>query len=331
MPTDQGWGAVVMLQLTWGWQPAMYLFLGGMGAGAFVMAAVLYLIDPQKHRKIICVSMWAAFASLAVGLLLLLAELISPGRGLLMWQSFSHFTSWMTYGAWGAFLAMVVFVASALLATQKFGKWLAERWEWYAQDGLKLRRGLAWAGIVLGVFVAVYTGMLLMSSNGVPLWDTLLLPLLFTVSAFDTGVALVEVVAVCLSKKDPLAPKAAGLLEKIVIVLVVLELAVLAVFLGSMAAGDQTSAWGSAAAASAQMLVSGGLAVPFWVMIVAIGLLLPLAMAIIGKIGKVKENRPFMAVGAIGALIGGCELRFLILAAGVHAAIVANTVMGMIM
>ena len=39
-----------MLQLTWSWQPALYLFLGGMGAGAFIMAAVLFLIDKAKHR-----------------------------------------------------------------------------------------------------------------------------------------------------------------------------------------------------------------------------------------------------------------------------------------
>ena len=32
------------LQTIWSWQPALYLFLGGMGAGAFVMAAVLFLI-----------------------------------------------------------------------------------------------------------------------------------------------------------------------------------------------------------------------------------------------------------------------------------------------
>ena len=34
-----------MLQTIWGWQPALYLFLGGMGAGTFVMAAVLFFIS----------------------------------------------------------------------------------------------------------------------------------------------------------------------------------------------------------------------------------------------------------------------------------------------
>ena len=108
------------LQTIWSWQPALYLFLGGMGAGAFVMAAVLFLIDRTRHRLIVCVSMWAALASLAVGLLLLLSELVTPLRGLLMWQSFGHFTSWMTYGAWGAFAAMAVF---CLLYTSEWLRW----------------------------------------------------------------------------------------------------------------------------------------------------------------------------------------------------------------
>ena len=60
-----------MLQTTWGWEPALYLFLGGMGAGCFIMAAVLFLIDKKKHRLVTCVSMWAAFACLAAGLVLL--------------------------------------------------------------------------------------------------------------------------------------------------------------------------------------------------------------------------------------------------------------------
>ena len=42
------------LQTIWSWQPALYLFLGGMGAGAFVMAAVLFLIDRTRHRLIVC-------------------------------------------------------------------------------------------------------------------------------------------------------------------------------------------------------------------------------------------------------------------------------------
>lgn len=328
-----------MLQLTWSWQPALYLFLGGMGAGAFVMAAVLFLIDRTKHRLIVCVSMWAALVSLAAGLLLLLTELITPTRGLMMWQSFGHFTSWMTYGAWGAFAAMAVFAVSALLATRPVGVWLAKKWKWFEKRGTALRRVLAVIGIALGAFVAVYTGMLLMSAESVPLWDTPLLPALFTVSAFDTGVALVELVAVALAKKDALAPKARVLMERIVVALVVVECVVLAAFLTVMLGGDASSVVGATGAASAELLVSGGLATCFWGMVVACGLAAPLAMAAAGlalhrravkKPGTKQYAGTLMAVGALGALIGGCELRFLILAAGIHADVVAETVMSLI-
>ena len=115
-------------------------------------------------------------------------------------------------------------------------------------------------GIALGAFVAVYTGMLLMSAGSVPLWDTPLLPLLFTVSAFDTGVALVELVAVAAAKKDPLAPKARTLMERVVVVLVVVEMLVLAAFLASMLGGDVQTAIGATGAASAELLTTGGLA-----------------------------------------------------------------------
>ncbi len=328
-----------MLQTMWGWQPALYLFLGGMGAGGFVMAAVLFLIDRTRHRLIVCVSMWAALASLAVGLLLLLSELITPARGLLMWQSFGHFTSWMTYGAWGAFAAMAVFAVSALLATRPVGVWLATKWKWFEKHGVALRRVLAVVGIVLGAFVAVYTGMLLMSAGGVPLWNTPLLPALFTVSAFDTGVALVEIVAVLLSKKDALAPKARVIMERAVVVLVLVECVVMAAFLASMLGADGQTAMGATAASSAALLVSGGLAACFWGMVVVCGLVLPLVMAAAGLVlhrrgGKKpcpkRLQGALMAIGAAGALIGGCELRFLILAAGIHADVVAETVRSLI-
>lgn len=315
-----------MLQLTWSWQPALYLFLGGMGAGAFIMAAVLFLIDKAKHKLVVCVSMWAAFVSLAVGLLLLLSELISPVRGMMMWSAFSNFSSWMTYGAWGAFCALVVWAVSAVLAVPAVGKRLAKA-KWLPT----LRVVLAWVGIALGAFVAVYTGMLLMTAGGVPLWDSPLLPALFTVSAFDTGVALVELVVVVLSKKGPLAHRAAALMERIVIVLVVLEAAVLAAFLWAMLSADPASAWGQAAVASAQLLTSGGLSTVFWWMFVACGLAVPLIAAIAGLVLGKRETRPVMAIGAVGALVGGCELRFLILAAGVHASVLSATVMGLLL
>lgn len=333
------------LQSVWGWQPALYLFLGGMGAGAFIMAAVLYLKDRERNARIVCASMWAAAISLIVGLLLLLMELVTPLRGLLMWQSFSHFTSWMTYGAWGAFGAIVAFGVSALFATPKVATWLTGKCSWYAQHEQGVRKAFAVAGIVLGAFVAFYTGMLLMTAGSVPFWDTLLLPALFTVSAFDTGVALVEVVAIALAKKETIDHDTKRFMEKCVVVLVALEVVVLAAFLGSMLLADANTPVGAAAAASAGMFVSGQLAVWFWSLVAALGLALPLAMTVKGLLAKEEpagsdakgdaaDAKPAVdvptLVGALGALMGGCALRFLVLAAGVHADVVADAIIKMI-
>ena len=340
------------MQTIWGWQPALYLFLGGMGGGAFLTAAVLYLRNRTGNNRVICASMWAAVISLAVGLLLLLSELVTPARGLMMWQSFSHFTSWMTYGAWGAFAAIVVFGASALLATEKLMAPVRKRGGWLAAHETGLRSGLAIVGIVLGAFVAVYTGMLLMAPASVPLWNTPLLPFLFTVSAFDTGVALVEVMAAVAARKDPLAADAKRFLERSVVVLVLLEAVVLAAFLGTALAGDSGAA-AATAAASAAMLVEGPLAGWFWVLLVAAGLALPLVVAIAGLVrkpasptandavtdasngdevtanasAKPRLNQWLPLAGACGALVGGCALRFLVLAAGVHANLASETIL----
>ena len=104
---------------------------------------------------------------------------------------------------------------------------------------------------------------------------------------------------------------------------------------------------GAAAAASAGMFVSGQLAVWFWGLVAVLGLALPFAMALKGLFAKeepassdAKDNAADVVakpavdvptlVGALGALVGGCALRFLVLAAGVHADVVADTIMRMI-
>ena len=56
------------LQDIWGWQPALYLFLGGMGAGAFIAAMVVYFREGDKARSTVFASLVAAVVCLAVGL-----------------------------------------------------------------------------------------------------------------------------------------------------------------------------------------------------------------------------------------------------------------------
>lgn len=318
------------LQSVWGWQPALYLFLGGMGAGAFITAAVLYFFDKKNNEKTICFATWAATISLIVGLLLLLSELTNPLRGMLLWQSFSNGSSWMTFGAWAVFAAVIVFGLMALLSTRKLVVAATKKWKKFSKVRSQARNVLAALGIVLGVVVAVYTGVLLMSAPGVPLWNTLLLPCLFAVSALDTGVALVEIIAVTVERKQVgprKASKAHRLLKRFVVVLVLVELVVLFVFLNTMLSGSSDNAAVAATGAlSADLLMWGTLAPFFWGLVVACGLVLPLVAAIVGLAARSKSFDSLAVVGASGALLGGCALRFLVLMAGLHADVVANAV-----
>lgn len=308
------------LQDIWGWQPALYLFLGGMGAGAFIAAMVVYFREGDKARSTVFASLVAAVVCLAVGLLLLLSELITPLRGMMMWQSFSNFGSWMTFGAWIVFAALVVFALEAIVVWEKTAGALAKRIKGFDGYAPKLARALGVVSCVLGFCVAVYTGILLMSAPGVPLWNTLLLPCLFTVSALDTGVALVEVIALANRKKAALSKETNRILEYAVVALVVLELAVLALLLVSMAGSP-----GSGVPRGRRCRPIGRThhrrrsGSPFWALVVLVGLVCPLAAALVALVGKSDKAQGATLWGALGAMIGGCALRFIIVMAGLHA------------
>lgn len=310
------------LQSIWGWQPALYLFLGGMGAGAFIAAMVVSFMNGEKARRTVVFTVLAAALCLIVGLLLLLSELISPLRGMMMWQSFSNFSSWMTYGAWIVFASVVVFLLEAACQGELARKVVSKVWKGFETAAPKIGRVLGVVGIVLALGVAAYTGILLMQAEGVPLWNTPLLPCLFTVSALDTGVGLAEIVSVVFRKKDELSHKTVRVLELCVVVLVVLELVVLFALLASLLGGNAgESPVAAAKAQSGAILTQGVLSLPFWILVVAVGLVVPLVAAALSlaRKGKAKGGFVVTLVGAVGALAGGCTLRFLIIMAGIHA------------
>lgn len=315
------------LQNVWGWQPALYLFLGGLGAGAFIAAMVAYFKNGQKKSSTVFASVCAAAVCLVVGLLLLLSELITPARGLMMWQSFSNFSSWMTIGAWVVFAAVIVFVLEALCLWDRAVAFVSKGNSSFGEAVPAMARVLGIVGCVLAFCVAAYTGILLMSAPGVPLWNTILLPCLFTVSALDTGIALVEVIAFVNRKKEGMGEATVLLLNRGVVALVVVELVVLAALLISMAmapAGESHTA--AVAAQSAALIFQGELAPWFWILVVALGLAVPLVASFVTLRASGEKPHIVGLAGAMGALIGGCALRFIIMLAGLHADPVIDTI-----
>ena len=79
---------MVELQTTWSWLPAIYLFLGGLSAGAFLTVSILRLVKPDRFKKTVTGGVWTAVAALAIGLLALVSEVEKPFQAMILFKSF---------------------------------------------------------------------------------------------------------------------------------------------------------------------------------------------------------------------------------------------------
>lgn len=323
---------MIELQTAWGWQVALYLFLGGLGAGMFIAAALLSFVRHKRHRQAVAISCWIAAACVAVGLALLLVEVIHPGRALLMWQSFSHLTSWMALGAWGALAALAVFLATAVLMTKRTSNLLAAVWE--AHPGLrrKLRTACLLVGLAPALFMVFYTGMLLRAASGVPFWNSWLLPCLFVVSALGAGVNAVAALAVFTESAGRISRKRRRLIAGIVIVIVAIESLLILLYLTNMLQGGSgtSSTQQFAAMTSAAMLVFGACSLPFWGLVVLGGLVVPLATSVSSLFLKSRAGCRMLVVGALFTLVGDCALRVLFLHVGMGADYVGQALLSIL-
>ncbi|HXG52931.1 MAG TPA: NrfD/PsrC family molybdoenzyme membrane anchor subunit [candidate division Zixibacteria bacterium] len=171
--------AIVFLQEKWSHNPLvpLYLFLGGLAAGMFVVAAVADLVGIRSTRAL-AVSRIAAYGVipvLALAGIFLTAHLGKPERGFGFPLFFTNYNSWMTWGGW-------VLGASAPLA-------LLYAALWFFRVFPRLRRVVAVIGIPLLALLSTYTGFLLSGATYVPLWSPDHLPTLFLSSSLNTGLA----------------------------------------------------------------------------------------------------------------------------------------------
>lgn len=323
---------MIELQTEWGWLAALYLFLGGLGAGMFLVVSLLAQIHRKRHRKTIAVCYWIATSCLLIGLVLLLIELIHPGRALFLWSSFSNFSSWMTLGAWGIAVALLSFICTAFLSTRKTSRLLSIVWNTYPGLHALLRKIFTATGSLLALFVMVYTGVLLMSPSGIPFWDSWLLPCLFSISALGAGIGAVTIVAIFTKSAQKISRHRRRYLATAVIGIVVLEGGILFLYINNMLLGG-TSLFEPqqfAAIASADILVFGNFSLPFWGLVVFCGLVLPLVLSSISLILEKHKSWLAICAGAVFTLIGECTLRFLILHTGMSADFVGQTLLSML-
>lgn len=300
------------------------LFMGGGGAGLLVLAALLWFIDRERHSRAVACGAWGCFVCIIIGLLRLLADVGQPFRAMIMPVSFSHFTSWMTFGAWFMFLTLIASFVLAVCTTKKVRAFIARGWKSFERLSRPIANVAAGLGIAAGFMVTVYTGCLICSATGVPFWSTWLLPVSFCASAFYLAAAVMCAI-VCKVEGDE-GTKVRRVLSAVTLACGAVFAVALAFYLanassGALVQGALLSSEGAAETArtSAAAVVSGHLAPLFWAGLVVVGLVTPLVLAVVHLVAPLGTRRFAVAVVlAICALVGVFAWRYLVLAVGVH-------------
>ena len=280
----------------WGGIIACYLFLGGLGGGAFATSAFLSWKHPEAvhMRKIGHV---IAPVAVIVGLVLLMfdakAGLYDPLRFALL---LTNFGSVMTWGVVILALFVIVALVALVLDIKK----------------IRVPSALELVGAVLGICVAIYTGCLLGVCKTFPLWNNALLPILFLVSAMSTGMASVLLVGVF---KHPEEFNRVGVFKKFHFCFPCIEMLLVASLL-FITATNSTAGFESVMA-----LLSGKYAAVFWILFIFVGLVGPTILEtwmLFFSRKEFEESRRAHAISAlsdVGVLVGGFVLRLLILLA----------------
>ncbi|MCG6864190.1 MAG: polysulfide reductase NrfD [Thiogranum sp.] len=282
----------------WGWEISVYLFLGGLAAGIMFFSALMLLLNKDDEAPF-SVNGLALLGPvvLSLGMTTLFLDL---SHKLFVWRFYTTFepTSPMSYGAWILILFYPVGILQILSTLRKGYPYVAN----LVNDippvaGLldlveRYQRLIAWLAIPIAVALGIYTGILLSAFSARPFWNTGLLGPLFLVSGLSTGAALTALIARQHSERRLLTRIDAGL--------IVVELLVVALLLINLTTGSKPQL------DAAAMLMGGSYTGWFWVVFVALGLLVPLALEYFEIRGSASS---ILMLAPVLVLVGGYVLR----------------------
>ncbi|HWP35792.1 MAG TPA: NrfD/PsrC family molybdoenzyme membrane anchor subunit [Thermodesulfobacteriota bacterium] len=249
----------------WQWLVILYLFVGGISGGAGFLAGLLDLVGRPAERPLARLGYYIAFPAIVLGGILLTLDLTRPERFwhmLIQSETGRLMIKWwspISFGAW----AITLFGATTFVA---FLGSLAEEGILKAPAFRRLREGalgglIAILNVVMGLFVAAYTGVLLTVTNR-PIWaDTTLLGLLFLLSGVSTATAAMVLLALRRRAASTESLHRLSRLDTWIMALELLTLVALVISLGQVAR-VWLSGWGV-------LLVVG---------VVLAGLLVPIAL-----------------------------------------------------
>lgn len=319
---------------TWGWEIALYLFLGGLTAGLLVLSGVMRLARPRQFQRALVVADLAGLPLLAVGMLCLLLDLSNK---LNLWRFYTSFqiTSVMSWGAWILLFTMVLlalrFVGqipepkpAKVLGRQLFvpppasdeegeekpapkksGIVSFAEWAWMLLHKIgswtkRNNRLLAVIGVFLGTGLGFYTGVFLSTIPARPLWNTAVLAPLFLISGLASAGAFL-----CLFLPEEEHKR----LVPLSVLFCAIEMLLLLAFGINLAFGT------NAVQRAGSILFNGAFGWAFWGLVILAGLMVPFAIELMEALHRRIRAVP-MLLPPILKLVGSLALRFVIVSAG---------------
>ena len=303
------WGSVAQYnEIYWPWPIAVYLFLAGLSAGAMMVALLVKWNYHKKQDDSIWDAMVKAGAIVApiticVGLALLVLDLGKPLS--FYWILIKYnFGSVMSIGV--ALLLLYTpfaFLFAIIIFEEEIEKYgflaLLRPISRLIRSFAPLSKTIETLLFVLAIGVGVYTGFLLSAITKLPLWNTPILPILFLTSGFSSGIAANILVGLCCFK-HLIHEENVKYLLVLDLRAVLFEIPLIAVlFLGLYFEG------GASALAAKQALTTGQYALIFWLGVVRLGLLTPIAIALTAlknhayRVGYIVANSLVVICGVV--------------------------------
>jgi len=300
----------------WHAEVPVYLFLGGLVAGLMILTGGWHLLKGRAASRALALLPWTAPLLLTVGMLFLWLDLENR------WNAWRFYLTWQPTSpmSWGSWILVAVYPVSvlmawvttpevtrtALLERLPLGRGALERLDAWAMA----RAGaLAWASLVVGAALGVYTGVLLGTMAARPLWNSAILGPLFLASGLSSAAAFTLLYRVNEDERRTIGRLDMGI--------IVVEALLIALWLMALGTGSASSR------AAAALLFGGAYGAAFWTLVVAMGLATPLVAEWI-------EARHGLAPGRIPAvlvLLGGFALRWIVVYAGQESSLLMQTAM----
>ncbi|MBM2814800.1 MAG: Molybdopterin oxidoreductase, Psr/Psh family, PsrC-like rane anchor subunit [Ignavibacteria bacterium] len=285
----------------WGWEIAVYLFLGGLVAGIMIISG--YFIFKGRAKNTGCSCHNTPFIALIAITLGMLALFLDLEHKLYFWRVYLSFkvTSPMSWGSWILLLVYPILVFNTLI---KLPHWLSKIFPILKKLSEKINNNLSlikFAGLfsmVIGTALGMYTGILLSTLSARPLWNSSMLWFLFLVSGLSSAAALIHMIAKDTEERVMLAKTDNFLLFS--------ELIIIFLFIIGLITSTQVHI------DAAKLFLGGDYTVAFWVFVVFGGIVIPLIIQSAAVRGRIHHT----PIAPIMVIVGGLILRFVIVYAG---------------